>query len=453
MRDCACITRVDPRQAAASAGAGPSTRERISCAVRVSTAFLPFFLLALVNLSRLTWSPVDVELGAVRASLGFGAADLGLFTGKAAVLFCAAGLAPFYRYVGNPVRQLGLPLCVLLALAAASVVWSPNKGVTLFALAQLTVCIGYPILACRLFGYAGALRVVWWFGTVVILVSIVLALLHDSHALMGGLHEGRWRGLFGHKNGFAPFVALHLLITLFGRAQLKLPLPARFAIIAVDLLAVAKAQSSTATLALAAGLLAGFVLFPIRHVVLRNIWRGLGIVGLAALAGVAFAAPNLPELLGRDATLSSRTLLWEVAAARSTEIKLGTGYGTAGGGELVSALQSRLRSKVVLGVQNAYLFLALELGWLAVAIFVGWMLSVFVAAFFHPGLHGRWTVLAAVLTEHAVGGAGESFNGIFPGWSFMVVVLATVGARLALASPASRLRLAAPSLPSHRGYA
>ena len=396
--------------------------------IRTHHLFLPVFLFFLALVSKLTWSAFDAQY--LMAADPNATADLALVSGKfATALALAAALA--LAFVVRPSWRLVGPLSlILLAWAAASAVWSYDMNTTIFSLALVVCVVLYAPIAMRFLGYEGALKTIWAFGTVVILLSVALALIGDSHALMQGLHEGRWRGLFSHKNSFGPFVVIHLLLTVYGRKLLRLPFWLALGMIAVDVVALIGAQSAASFVAAFAGLIAGLYFVSFRNRTIQFVWR-VSVVVIMVVAGVIAVSGFgwILEALGRDPTLSSRTLIWDRAIAFSFERPLGTGFGTGGGTELSLALQNMFRLTNSVSVQSGYLNLALELGWIAVALFVVWIGSLLYSTARRSNPGPRGVLLFVIVVQHAVISFTEVFGTINVSWSFIVLMLCLVGWR------------------------
>ena len=237
--------------------------------VTIATMYVPVFLFVLLVFSGVTWSLADSQ---VVADAG-GDPAIGVFSGKAGLLIGLVLVGVYLPALRNPLRSLGGALCLLWLLALGSALWASNAGTVLFAVANLTLLLAATMLAHRLLGFARALRLIWLVSTMLILLSVALAAVGDAHAVMGGMHGGRWRGLFAHKNSFGPFLAVNLLIALFAHASLKLPAVLVFAMVAVDLVALFFANSATADIAAAAGIIAGIALLPIPNRAVRTLWR------------------------------------------------------------------------------------------------------------------------------------------------------------------------------------
>jgi hypothetical protein len=389
----------------------------------IRSVFILPYACFLAVLARVTWSPIDSE----QASFLGLTTDYSLLNSKPVVLSLAAILLPFIWYAGNPVKRLGIFPCTLITLAIISVVWTYNIGQTLFSLTLMLTIVGYALVSTRLLGRRLALLVVWLIATLIIVVSVVLAAIGDAHAIMGGNHGGLWRGLFAHKNSFGPFLGAHLLISMLGRRILGVPLVVIWMVAAIDLVALVAAGSSTALLSLATGLAVAAVLAPFKVRGLRNLWRA--IIGAVACGMVAFMVidpDSALSLLGRDATLSNRTVMWSQVYPLSLSHKLGTGYGTGGGAQVSFEVQKAVHRKDAQGVQSGYLNLALELGWATVVLFLSWGIVTFIGLFRSLGISDGKALVGALMAQHLVISFSESFGCIMPSWSLYILLLVVV---------------------------
>lgn len=405
--------------------------------MRTRTLLLPAYLLFLLLAARLVWSTVDAEV----ASFTFQGTDSGFLTGKIAVILVIALLAPFLLAVRKPIQTLGVFPCILYCLAAASVAWTYDIGTTLYALVLLTCVFGYALAMHVFWGSERALAIIWLFASAVVLASIALAVIGDPHALMGGRHEGAWRGLFAHKNAFGPFLVIHLVLTLFGRRYLRLPLVIALFIAVVDGAALYFTRSGTAIIAAVASIAAGLVFIPIRHRALRILWRmGAASVVLIMVLAVLLNVDAVLGLLGRDSTMTGRSALWAQAYDMTFRHWLGTGYGTGGGTQVAIELQKITKRYDALGVQSGYLNLALELGWVAVGLLVVWLVSSIAKSFLSMRATPAHALFVALAVQHLISSYSESFGGIFPSWSLTVLVTAMIAMRTATTVDVRRRR-------------
>ncbi|WP_267388055.1 O-antigen ligase family protein [Sphingomonas sp. GC_Shp_3] len=396
--------------------------------MKISTTFIPVFLFILLLFSGVTWSLVDsqqmVDTG--------GAAAINVFNGKAGLIAGLVLVSLYLAYLRNPIRAMGAPLALFCVFAAASAAWASNPGTTLFALANLLLLLATVIIAHKLLGFAKMVRLVWLLSTVMILISVALALIDDRHALMGGLHTGRWRGIFAHKNAFGQFLAVNMLISAFGRRSLNFSGLTVSSVVLIDVVALVMADSATADIGVAAGLFGGIALLPIPNRALRNLWR-YGAIAVACLLGaVLLLQPEIVNnAVGRDPTMSSRGDLWQAAMPITFQRTLGSGYGTGGGLQVSIELQKRMNRTTALSVQSGFINTALELGWIAVLLYVVWAGAAVASALLDRNAAPTQTLLIALLALHMIESVSE-VNGCFAAsWLLLIVMVPMIEVRLA----------------------
>lgn len=251
----------------------------------------------------------------------------------AAVLLIASSLLLFALRPGDSTRTLlrFSPLLVLPLLAAASTLWSDAPAQTLKAGLELILTAVAAILLCRnasartliLVMFAGLLPVGLWALT----------------AVPDALATGRpMRAFFGSKNELGMMAQLLVALALaiaFDRARAArlrwLAIGAM--VLGVGLLVLSQSATAMTCAAITA------VIFPVL-LVFGRLPLAVRIGSVAALfvamgAALPFVASISSEIenfrgsvLGKDATLTGRTYLWDVAAQVAAERpNLGHGYG------------------------------------------------------------------------------------------------------------------------------
>ena len=212
------------------------------------------------------------------------------------------------------------PLLAFMAYAALSWAWSQDRAAsvqgllagapTLATAAALAVSLRPGRLAQVLLQ---ALAIVA-LGSVAAVVMLPHYAVAGDHDVLGASAPGDWRGLYGHKNtlGHVAGLAVGVLSTRGGR--LLRPSLHRWLALAAAMICVA-ASRSVSGLALALAL-------PILDQLLVRC-RGPARLALASFALAALAAAFAGRALilaaglaalGRDATLSGRTVIWRAAA-------------------------------------------------------------------------------------------------------------------------------------------
>jgi O-antigen ligase len=158
--------------------------------------------------------------------------------------------------------------------------------------------------------------------------SLLASIFLPRVGVMPDLFPGAWRGLWPEKNAFGGNMAIAFVI-MMGAAALN-PARARlwwgFAGLAFLLVLASTSKTSLLAALLGLGALA-FVALARRGPAAGVIMVWLAILGVTLAAFVAlFASDAVFALLGKDATLTGRTKIWD-AAMRQIALRPMTGYG------------------------------------------------------------------------------------------------------------------------------
>jgi O-antigen ligase len=219
-------------------------------------------------------------------------------------------------------------LLLLLLLAVASTVWSIDPDVTVRRVVALGLTTLSGVVIATRFSWRGLAEVMGLGFAVLVVLSFGAGLLAPSVGVMSELFPGAWRGLWSEKNMLGAHMALASAVFM-AAAVLR---PERRAVwlgfFAAAVLLVLLSTSKTALLAM----LLGFAVLGFVALVRRSAATGVATtwaagVGVAVLAlGALFAAEAVFDLLGKDATLTGRTQIWE-AAVRQVSQQPWTGFG------------------------------------------------------------------------------------------------------------------------------
>ena len=300
-----------------------------------------------------------------------------------AVLFLAGGglvvAARADRCLHLVFRSPGLWL--IPAFAVLSTLWSVAPAVTLRAAVELALTIGIASLV------AGLLRPREFVSamSVSLLCGAVLSLLFGRYDFDGMSGETVFVGIFASKNtmaAFMSFLAIFAAAVLADRGQ-----PSPFRLLAVVAFALSiplllRAHSAGAMLT-AGGSLAVLLLtmafarlqFRERLLVLAGAGAIAVLVALLACNGTLGAdwSSFLTEGLGKDATLTGRTMLWQYALAEIARRPFfGAGYYAfwQPGNLLAEAIWRYFDVRGGFSFHNTYLEIAVGLGWAGAAVLV-----------------------------------------------------------------------------------
>jgi exopolysaccharide production protein ExoQ len=295
-------------------------------------------------------------------------ARLGIESGIGALWLVpyAIGLAGLFRF---PLRSMQLlssawPLFLISLMAIVSVVWSINPALSGVMAFRLNGTVLFAFFLVAAFSWQGLIQVIAATGLFLGVTSAVLALGPGNMGIMTETHVGAWSGWWLEKNRFGSVMAFAIVASATCAVLRRSVLWAISALFLFVLLILS--DSATSLLATLAALGMAFVIW---------IWRRgpvvLGVTlygGVAVLAAIVIAVTTAPEvvtdLLGREATFTGRTGIWQEAIGH-IQIKpwFGWGYGAFWDTDPGPAdwVRERLDFKAS-NAHNGWLDMSLELG-------------------------------------------------------------------------------------------
>ena len=219
-------------------------------------------------------------------------------------------------------------LWALVAYAFVSDIWSIDGSATLRRAVALGLTSAAAMSVAARQSWAGLTKILATAFTIIGLGSFLVALLLPSYGRMATLFPGAWSGLFIEKNGLG---AIEAQGALFAAAAMMVD-PARRRLwaaatgLAVLLLLLSTSKTSLVAMTLGfAGL--GFAVLVRRGAISAVVATFFGVVGAGAIAGAVWLIPDkLLGVLGKDATLTGRTLIW-AAVKRQIDTRPATGFG------------------------------------------------------------------------------------------------------------------------------
>jgi len=264
-----------------------------------------------------------------------------------------------------------VPMLLLVAVAAGSALWSVSPEHSIRRSVSLVALLVFIATTHAAIGARRFMAITTWTLVAIAVLCLLEALARPGVGLDTGDYANAVRGIYPAKNAFGMALlqgALALSFLVLARGRVTLP----------DMLAVGVLMMmlvlSRATGALVLAVLTGAVTLALVFFDQGGLRRGLVMLGLgvAALGLLVLAVLGtevLFDLLGKDSTLTGRTVLWEalapVIAARPL---LGAGY-AAFWLEQSSEVQ-RVWRAIQWAAPNAhsgYLDLLLQLGLLGMA--------------------------------------------------------------------------------------
>ncbi|MGF6169643.1 MULTISPECIES: O-antigen ligase family protein [Pseudomonas] len=228
-------------------------------------------------------------------------------------------LVPLFFFIRHKVflsksfyRQ-NLFLLVFLGCVAASISWSSEPMLSFKRfVALLSVVFFAGFIAWRY----SIERIAFLFGCVIgaaALVGLIFAVIRPDIAFIsGGIRDGAFRGVFAEKNAGARLNAIAILL-LLPMIRQRNPLAILYGLFA--LIAIGLAQSATAIALIVAGTASyAYFITLIRLRINRSLLAfTAATLVFFLLCGVLYANyAMLLELVGRDPSLTDRTLIWEL---------------------------------------------------------------------------------------------------------------------------------------------
>jgi exopolysaccharide production protein ExoQ len=267
-------------------------------------------------------------------------------------------------------------LFALCALAILSAGWSAEP---LFSFRRAII-----LLATTMFGIFIASRfdldeqqgLFGWLAALSIIGSFMMAILFPQYGISNDIHAGDWKGLFPHKNALGQQMAFGILVLAIGRPK-GLPKGILWCCLlgAGLLLLLSRSATSIAVVAAIAALYATLHLLRLRRRKTLPLWLVFTPLISFAILAIAASSQFFLSALGRDSTLTGRTVIWSAVldAIRERPL-LGYGYAVFWRNGLQGDARDVLNAIHWTGLmqaQSGYLDLCLDLGSIGLVVFLG----------------------------------------------------------------------------------
>ncbi|MFB3814975.1 MAG: O-antigen ligase family protein [Terriglobales bacterium] len=264
------------------------------------------------------------------------------------------------------------PLILLLFLAGISALWSEVPTLTLrreFAVLGTTL---FGVYFGNRYTHAQQLKLLAWALGFAVIVSFVYVIAYPGYGVMMGSADlvGSWRGGFAHKNSLGRAMVLSCIVFFFLARSRRTYLYWAGAVVSVAL--VILSRSMTALLILVF-LLFVSPLWKLTQKPLSTLLPYAAVATAVILASYAWITENIEVVLaalGKDPTLTGRTVLWTLAIEHVAEHPLfGWGYNAFWSGSGGSAVRWSA-GWLVPHAHNGYLDLCLDLGIVGLCLFL-----------------------------------------------------------------------------------
>lgn len=333
-----------------------------------------FFLLAMLLISDaltpLLYPPSRDEL------------DLGdsnsnrLFLATVVYLIAVVLLVPRLKFaVAFLVRRPELVLLIVLPLA--SVFWAADtfpvaRRASAHAL-TITFCL-YVVARYSADEFMERLLITFWIG---MCASVILCLLVPQISVtQGSINTGAWFGVYGHKAIAGRMCAVSFFVALLYMPTSRVLKLFKIMTLVATIILCAATQARASWLLIIFG---GSVMFVVQFLRMQRLSVGIRviIVSLIVVSMAILGTATFSDLLlamGRDASLSGRTTLWDaaIAVAADNHPWLGSGYRDFWLGPSVELVQRYMTSwaRMPAHGHNGYLDTWLELGWFGLAVLI-----------------------------------------------------------------------------------
>jgi exopolysaccharide production protein ExoQ len=200
----------------------------------------------------------------------------------------------------------------LIMLAAVSVIWSFEPGTTIKDSVTLIGSSLFGVYLAARYTLKQQLQLLGWTFGIAVVLSFIFAMALPSYGIMGGIHQGRWRGVFIHKNGLGAKMVNSGIVFLLLAYQSKKRSWLMWGGLSLSILLLVLADSTSSVVNLLVLVFAFFVFRTFRwpYIVMIPTQMMLITMSQAFSFWLSDNADVLFASIGRDATLTGRADLW-----------------------------------------------------------------------------------------------------------------------------------------------
>lgn len=290
-------------------------------------------------------------------------------------IFCVTWICvPRLRVLVGIARANAL-IVLFIGLVVSSIGWSIHPDISMRRALSYILTVSVAVLLPLRFGIGRFMQVLSLSFALSAISSLLFSVLAPQYGIMQeGDLAGCWQGVFYTKEALGSVMAVAVFVEAYVLADGNGRSRWRYGLLCLYFILIILSQSKTA-LVTATGFVAGACVF---HLWKRH--RGLGRVGIMAIVStvlMALAAIRLEPkltfgLLGKDSTLTGRTLVWPlVLELIEKRPLLGWGYRAIwGSGDAIASRIDDIAGFAVPSSHNAFLEVALQLGLAGVALIV-----------------------------------------------------------------------------------
>jgi exopolysaccharide production protein ExoQ len=268
---------------------------------------------------------------------------------------------------------------MLLSVAILSFFWSAAPSVTSVRTVALIGSSLFGLYLATRYSLKEQLQLLAWTFGIAIGLSFLFAIGLPKYGIMAGLHSGKWRGMFTHKNVLGKSMVLSCLVFLLLALDQSRSKYWYWIGLSLSVFMLAISQSSSAIITLLIIFVVFLVIRIVRlpYILMVPTILCLVIVGVCANFWLASNTTSLLGSIGKDATLTGRTDLWPAVLDKIWQRPwFGYGYsGFWGNWESESEYVWRVTSWDPPNAHNGMLDIWLDLGLLGLSIYLAGLLS------------------------------------------------------------------------------
>lgn len=221
-----------------------------------------------------------------------------------------------------------ITILLICLVSILSIFWTVDVGLTIDRniWLVLTTIIGYYIATS--YNLRELVEIVLWVGFFSAILSLGFTLAIPSSGIMTNEHAGRWRGIYNHKNLLSLVMAITGITFIhFGRYFnfLRWPIAGLISI----LLWLTGGATGLVTFIVLTGIVPFLRFLRVHMMLLISLLLIFVPFVLLIIVIVAFSYQDILVFLGRDPTLTGRTILWEISIPYFYERPI-LGYGIRG---------------------------------------------------------------------------------------------------------------------------
>ncbi|MGV2828834.1 O-antigen ligase family protein [Myxosarcina sp. GI1(2024)] len=329
-------------------------------------------------------------------------------------------------------------ILLLIAIICISYFWSVSPSETFKASVYAIGTTGLGLYLATRYTIKEQFDILVYTFVLMTILSVLFAIALPHYGIMGGVHEGALRGIFTHKNQFGAIMvpgAVLFLLKAFKNGK-NTWIFGFLLIIIIALIILSNSKTALGTLGIMLLLCLCYRIFRWQYEIMISASLAVTFIGFA---GLMFFMTFLETdsffiALGKDATLSGRTEIWQLVWDR-IQLRPWLGYGLAAfwnGLNGPSAYVQLALTVEVLYAHNGFLDICLSIGFVGLSVF---LVSLFSTGFKSLALlrktnspEGFWPllfltyILLSNITEGTIITMSNSFWAIYTAISYSLII-------------------------------